>query len=270
MSTKFDEQINKIGFKYFNMKHFMVWVFIMLVTEIGQSQINFFIESGSTHIAQNDVTDGQTGDVISYPNNLNIKTIPNLRTGLRWVNNRHIYSLNLILFQFNKTSMLDTPKVYDGFNFEANQEIRSLYRFNAYRISYTYLVINQPNFRLGGGITLNIRQGKIQFENEEQLKETLDNGLPVVPLLNVYGHYRFHKNINLFVGSDFFYAGPPGNIYDLILGVRLFIHQQISVYTGYRGYGGAGDVPEIIYNKLWSNTVPIGIQWTFSGKVKKD
>jgi hypothetical protein len=138
---------------------------------------------------------------------------------------------------------------YNGVLFEAGTDLEADYKFNTYRLRWTYDLVRSERFVLGLGLTGLVRDAAITVRDAER-STTYDN-LGFVPLLNLLIDWRWTQKIGLLVQADAAAApGGQGRAEDVLLAltVRPFGKGQFRV--GYRFLEGGADVDEV-YNFAW-------------------
>jgi hypothetical protein len=135
--------------------------------------------------------------------------------------------------------------------FEAGVPIEATYRFNSWRLTYSYQFYRSSRWAGWVGFTAKIRDAKIELEQEGTSAVKTDVGF--VPLLHVRGWYRFASRWRLVLDIDAL-AGGPGRAEDVSLKLYADIDRHWSVSAGYRTVEGGADVDEV-YNFAWLHYV---------------
>lgn len=243
------------------MKYLFSAIAFFLITITAEAQVTLNLESGLYLISIEDVSDGGEGDIISYPDDLGIRQLPNIRAGLSWQTNRHILYGKAVIFQFSKTAEFTEPKAYEGYVFPAGVPIDVDYKFNGYRIGYTYQFLDEEQFAAGAGITLNIRQGLIRFADDQESREFSKDPVPLVPLINYFSTYMPEAWFSLHGEAEFFYFTPNGWVFDMLLSANFHPASWLSIYAGYRGFAGNGYSEGRFGNRLYTHTLAAGINF---------
>lgn len=147
---------------------------------------------------------------------------------------------------------------FQGATFNSGQKTDTFYKFNSYRASYYYQLINDKNFQLDVGGTLKIRDAKIRLEQGGQKKSRSDLGL--VPLLYLNAEYRWDQ---MRVGLDFDgLAAPQGRAFDVALMGGYYFYPDLLLNFGYRMLEGGVDNDKV-YNFSQFNFFFTSIEFGF-------
>jgi hypothetical protein len=129
--------------------------------------------------------------------------------------------------------------VYNGTLFQSGTPLVGTYKFNSYRLSYRYNLINRPGFVFGLGVSAKIRDANIILSSANQTAQR--KSLGIVPLGNFSIWWRFDERFGLLFDGDAL-AGPGGRGVDVRLAATFEISDRLGVGTGYRILeGGAGN-----------------------------
>lgn len=243
------------------LKYFVTLIACTLVALSVKTQATFNFESGIYFLKIEDVSDGGQGDIISYPDDFGITQLPNIRVGMKFKINRHIIYGKAVIVQFSKTAELKEPREYQGYQFKAGVPIKLDYKFNGYRIGYSFQFLEREKVEAGVGLTLNIRQGLIRFEDAYETKGYSKDPVPLVPLINYFTYFSPTHWFGLNSEFEFFYFTANGWVFDMLLAADFKPAKWISLYAGYRGFGGNGYSEGKFGNRLWANTVAVGINF---------
>lgn len=207
----------------------------------AKAQLSIEMESGISFITRNDIGDGSTnGDIISLPDDFGINRRPNIRPAIKFKTGNDIYSFSYVNFSLNETGILDNSKLYEGYDFPANTPIGITYRFDGFRLAWTRQFLDKPDWKAGAGITLNFRRGGVVFSDGNTERSFSDNGVGIVPLVNSFVKYKMIDWLSVEINTELFYLGPDGNVIDGIIQVNFQPKEHISIYSGFRVFGGAG------------------------------
>jgi hypothetical protein len=95
--------------------------------------------------------------------------------------------------------------LFNGSTFAGGEEISATYKFNSYRLTYSYLLHDGPSWMWRLGFTAKIRDAKVQLV-QGSLDSTKDD-LGFVPLLHLSSRYDFARNWYLSFDVDALAAG---------------------------------------------------------------
>jgi hypothetical protein len=151
---------------------------------------------------------------------------------------------------------------FQGVLFSANTDLKGIYQFNSYRLTYRYDIISKPKFIFGLGFTGKIRDAKIALSSPGLSAERANVGF--VPIIN----FRFKWNIDdkfglLFDGDAL--AAPQGRAEDIQLAATYQYTNNIGFRAGYRILEG-GAANNSVYNFTLIHYASFGMTYTFSQK----
>ncbi len=180
------------------------------------------------------------------------------------------------------TQFLEEDLVIDEEIFPAGKGVKFLYNFPFYRISYLYeLLPNNPNYDLGVGLSMQLRNATISFESVDGLHFRRNSDIGIVPILKVKGYRYFGKKFFAGIEADGFYApvsylnGSDNEVIGAILdaslrgGFSLTNNANTFLNLRYLGGGAVGtgdpDGPGDGYVRNWLNflTVTAGFSYEF-------
>ncbi len=127
--------------------------------------------------------------------------------------------------------------------FSANTPLTVDYKFNSYRIGYTYKLWGRRKSYFKLGITGKVRDAAVTFKQGSK-SNTYDN-IGFVPLL----YYALKTNLTeswyLFSDADFAFS-PQGRAADVTLKLRRRVAPNASVGLGYRALEGGADNDKVL------------------------
>ena len=142
--------------------------------------------------------------------------------------------------------------------FNTQDGLNVLFKFNSYRLTYRYYIINKTHLLFGLGLTGKVRDAAIKLSNNNTIAEKTDLG--VVGLINFYFRYTSPAKIGILFEGDAFALPPitPGRAIDTFLGLTYGFNEHIGIKAGYRVLEGGADVAET-YNYTWINYLSAGL-----------
>jgi hypothetical protein len=216
------------------------------------------VEGGMAFPGYNDVqvpNDG-TGTRFSLTGVLDVEPefIYRLRAGM--TTGKHTFFLFAAPLRLEGTGTLDETVEFAGSEFQAGETVDGLYRFDSYRLTWRYLLMDSNVFSFSGGLTAKIRDAEIRLESGGRSAFTDNTGF--VPLLSFDLRWRpgCHP-VSLLLEGDAL-VGPQGRAEDVFLGVLYSPSSRIDLRTGYRIVEGGADV-ESVYNFTMVSFVTAGI-----------
>ena len=174
---------------------------------------------------------------------------------------RHQISALFAPLTLSAQGVTDHELIFQDTAFPAGEKVEALYRFNSYRLTYRYLLLNKKKLQLWMGITAKIRDAKILLSSENYQNDTTNVGF--VPLLNLVLDWRFGNKIGLLFEVDALAArGGQGRAEDVLLALQYNLSENITLKAGYRILEGGADVEEV-YNFALIHFVVAGATFRF-------
>jgi hypothetical protein len=143
--------------------------------------------------------------------------------------------------------------------FEAGDRVDGLYRFDSYRLSWRYQLVDGSSFSLAAGLTAKIRDAEIRLESGNTTASTTNTGF--VPLLSFDARWNPSPCFTLLLEGDAL-AGPQGRAEDVFLGAMIHTGSSTDIRAGYRMVEGGADV-ESVYNFTLVSYLMAGITQRF-------
>lgn len=235
-------------------------LFILLSTFSAQAQFKFDAEFGASFNTQNKVR---------YPNDVNASSslvdIPNqfgtahtafLRLRASYtINNRHTISGLYAPLTFKYSGCFSSPIKFGNSMYNANEPTEVSYKFNSYRLTYRYRIVDREKIKFGIGLTGKIRDARIGFSSGSKSDETTDLGF--VPLINFRLDLYPTKKLIFTLNGDAL-VGSQGRAEDVFAGFEYSFIDPIAVKAGYRILEGGADIDQV-YNFSLIHYASIGI-----------
>lgn len=150
---------------------------------------------------------------------------------------------------------------FAGKTFAPGSDLKTLFRFDSYRISYLYTFYQSDQFILGAGLTGKIRDAEISVEDQSGNKGTRsDTGF--VPLIHLKLQWFFIKPFSLLFEGDGL-AAPQGRAEDFLLALNYDLNQDLSFRIGYRLLEGGSDGGGNVYTFSMFHYIGIGMTYKF-------
>ncbi len=164
------------------------------------------------------------------------------------------------------------PADFDGgvtveeVGFPAGSGLNLKYGFDFWRLSYMFNIFNSDRFLLGAGVSLQLRNASIVFENTDGTGITVNQNLGPVPILKLKAEYRlpcgfffggevdgFYASSAIFNGADFEFKGW---IYDAALRFGKGINPATDLFLSVRLLGGGAQGTSQYEATYWTQTSP--------------
>ncbi len=228
------------------MKKIIYMMILLLGYSTGFSQLSLDIETGMVFSGYNDIgIPGDTGTRFSLSEDLDPNSTVFFRGRLNYSLSPK-QTLSLLIAPLTITSEGQIPKnvTFEGTVFPAQKKTEATFRFNSYRFTYRYRILQTSKLKLGLGITGKIRDAEIKLKSSERQSKKTNVGF--VPLINFRCFWQFQKKIGfIFMGDAL--ASPQGRAEDVLIALKGDLSDKISLKLGYRILEGGADVDEV-YN----------------------
>jgi hypothetical protein len=220
---------------------------------LGNDTVSRFIvelEGGGVWQSKNDVQipNNEDGTRFSLVDVQGGGSWPAGRLYATWnINPRHGFRALLAPLSVTETGVLSSPASFNGAMFAAGIPVEATYRFNSWRLTYSYRFHRSTRWSWWVGFTAKIRDAKIELSQNNTSVAKTDVGF--VPLLHVRGWHAFTAGLRVALDIDAL-AGGPGRAEDASLKLYADISEHWSVSAGYRTVEGGADVDEV-YTFAW-------------------
>ncbi len=216
------------------------------------------VEGGVAFPGYNDVQvpNDDTGSRFSLSDVLDVQSrfIYRIRFGM--TSGRNTFYLFAAPLSLKGSGTLSRDIDFAGTTFSQGQEVDGTYRFDSYRLTWRYLLVDKANITLWGGLTAKIRDAEIRLESGGTSAYTDNTGF--VPLLSFDLRWRpFISRLTVIMEGDAL-VGPQGRAEDVFLGLSYPAGDRIDLRTGYRIIEGGADV-ESVYNFTLINFAVAGV-----------
>lgn len=171
------------------------------------------------------------------------------------INNRHVVSALVAPLTIRSSGQTGKDIVYSGREYSGSQELKGKYKFNSYRLTYRYMIVQNEKVNFGLGLTGKVREANIVLTQGNVSSDYPDLGF--VPLVNFYVSYNPSDRLRFIVEGDAL-ASRQGRAEDIFAGISYDISDRFAVKGGYRILEGGADVKSN-YNFAWINYIPVGI-----------
>jgi hypothetical protein len=233
---------------------------ILLFNSIN-AQLSFDVESGVVFNGSNNIRiSGAQGTLFSSTDDLN--TDPNVYLRVRAnykIKNRHTISLLYAPLTAESEGRISRDVLFEGVLFDANTLLNGTYKFNSYRLTYRYDIVNNPKLIFGLGFTGKIRDASIGLSSEG--KESVKTNVGFVPIINFRLWWKPTEKFGILLDGDAL-AAPQGRAEDVQLAATYKFSDKLGVRAGYRILEGGADNDEV-YNFSLFHYASVGLTYTF-------
>lgn len=172
---------------------------------------------------------------------------------------RHELSLLYAPLSVNASGMLEVPVIFQDTRFEAGTEVDGLYRFNSYRLTYRYRLVDRRSLNLWIGLTTKIRDAEIKIQSADRVSSKTNVGF--VPLLHFYMDWQWSDKWGMVLEVDAL-AAKQGRAEDVSATVYYRVKKNLRFKAGYRFVEGGSNGDEV-YNFAWFNYFSAGMVLDF-------
>ena len=236
---------------------------ILILLLVGVSYSGWFadIEGGLAIPGYNDVQvpNDTTGTRFSLSESLDIESKFIYRIRLGYETGKHTFSVLAAPLSLNAEGTIPEEINFAGETFPEGTEVVGLYRFDSYRATWRYKLVDNPNLLLKLGFTAKIRDAEIRIESSSLTANTTNTGF--VPLVSFELRWMPTRSLAVLLDGDAL-VGPVGRAEDIFLGGVLSLSEKFSARAGYRIVEGGADV-ETVYNFTLVNFLTAGITFSF-------
>jgi len=178
--------------------------------------------------------------------------------GYRWTKKSE-FRLLFAPLSLKGSHVIDTNILFQDQTFVAGTLTESLFRFNSYRLTYRYKVLNDESWKVWLGFTAKIRDAEISLAQGALTAKKSDLGF--VPLLHFRVNYQLGRGLIFDLEGDAL-AAPQGRAEDVILRLVYEVHPSWYVNVGYRILEGGADNSKV-YTFSFLHYAVAGLQIDF-------
>jgi hypothetical protein len=220
------------------------------------------VEAGAAFTGYNDVQiPSDSGSRFSLADEIvsSPAVILRARGGLTMAGRHSIFILAAPL-TVRGTGTLERDITFQGEIFRRGTEIHSSYRFDSYRLTYRYTIVDKPGLGLGAGLTAKVRSADITLMSDSAYARRSDLG--AVPLINLMARYNMTEKAGLLLESDALWS-PYGRAEDVLLAFQYSPRESHTLRIGYRLLEGGADGGGKVYTFSLFHYLTAGITVKF-------
>lgn len=151
----------------------------------------------------------------------------------------------------------DQDIVYQDQVFAAGSTVQTLYRFNSYRLTYRYAVVDRERTSVKVGFTGKLRDAEIAVSQDGPAASRVNLGF--VPLLHLAVDQQLTEDIGLLLDVDALWS-PYGRAEDVALFGTFQVAPWARGLVGYRTVEGGSDGGGNVYTFAWLHYAALGLQ----------
>ncbi|HYD40537.1 MAG TPA: hypothetical protein VEB43_06880 [Anaeromyxobacter sp.] len=216
------------------------------------------LEAGLGWARYNDVqVPGDAGTRFSLSDGaFSTETAPILRVqaGARW--RRHALSATFAPVRLQGNGSSGETVVFRGESFTASEDASARYRFDSYRLTYRYFLVDAARFELALGATGLVRNAEIRLSQPG--RSTAEKNVGVVPLASLRVAGKLGGPVWLALDGDAL-ASTQGRAEDVSLALEVR-SGELTFRAGYRLLEGGADDDEV-YNFAWIHQITAGVRY---------
>ena len=235
--------------------------FLILSGHTSRAQLLLDVETGAAVFGYNDVRiPGNTGTTFSIADDLSSNPVPFVRARLQYtIGKRHSILALYAPLTIKSSGALAQDTYFGDQLFTKGADVRCIWKFNSYRLTYQYNIVAREKFILGLGLTVKIRDAKIALSNSGTSAEKTNLG--IVPLLRFYMDWTMAGKLHLLLDGDAL-VGTQGRAEDILLAFQYAPVDKFRIKAGYRMLEGGADNDEV-YNFSMVHYGVIGVSYRF-------
>ena len=230
-----------------------LWMYLALALSVAgpalAGDLNVEVETGAVWFSRNDTRiPGDSGTKFDMLDLTGSGPVPYVRLYATYAfNDRHALRVTIAPLKIEGTGTLKESTTFKNDVFAANVCTKGTYKFNTYRLTYRWTFYDTARWRLGVGAAALVRDAEISLEQGSK-KESKDD-LGVVPILHLYGEYRYTDQLSLILDVEGA-ASSLGRAVDAALKARYEFDSNWYVSAGYRTLEGGSDNDDV-YTFAW-------------------
>jgi hypothetical protein len=222
-----------------------------------KAQAVFDLESGVVFSGYNDVRiPGSTGTLFSMSEEL--EASPEMYFRIRagyTIGSRHNLSLLYAPLTVKSEGSIPRDVNFEGVVFPSDVPISGSYKFNSYRLTYRYDIVEKPKFEFGIGFTAKIRDVEIALSSSGQ--ESVKTNVGFVPVINFRLEWKAADKLSVLLDGDAL-AAPQGRAEDVLIAAQYRLSDRLGLRAGYRILEGGADNDEV-YNFALFHYAAVGL-----------
>jgi hypothetical protein len=241
---------------------------LCIVVSNAKAQALIDFETGIVATGYNNVRiPGNLGTRFSLKDDLSPDAAFFYRLRLNYtIKSRHTISLLYAPLKTKSEGSVPNAILFEGVLFPANTKLTGTYKFNSYRLTYRYTIVQKSRFEFGLGFTGKIRDAKIALSSPVLAAEKTNLGF--VPIINFRLLWNIDDKFGLLLDGDAL-AAPQGRAEDVLIAATYKLSDNLIVRVGYRILEGGADNDEV-YNFALFHYASVGASYTFKRKKASD
>jgi hypothetical protein len=192
--------------------------------------------SDADTIVRLDANSAPAGLYIDFAQTLGGQTSANVGRldGYFRFNDRHSLGFSWYSLHFNGYRTLQKDIDWGDINFPIGADVSSEIKFNVYKLSYQYSLINNAEVELGGLIGLHVMDTSISLSSTGLVAQArADSVTAPLPVLGLYARYNFTPKLSIYYNYQFFFINyqdqVKGGLQDFLLGLEYRVWRNVAL-----------------------------------------
>ena len=238
---------------------FFITLLLCLTSPARAAKTSLLMETGAFFQARNDVRiPDNSGTLVGF-DDYNRGPFFHYRLEGHYESGRHGVRLIYAPLSLSVKGREGRDVHFNNRVFSANSDINIDFKFNSYRVGYTYRIVGNETQYFKLGITAKVRDAAVTFQQGAQTT-TYDN-LGFVPLFYYAFNLELDQNWSIFSDADFAYASQ-GRATDLTLKLRRKLSDGVALSIGYRTLeGGAKNKKVLTFSYFHYAVADLVLTW---------
>lgn len=233
-------------------------ILFLLANMPVQAQAFLEAEGGVAFTGYNDVRiPADSSDTISLKDDTASLYAPafRLRAGYTFARRHTVMALYAPL-TVRGSARTDRDLRYRDITVPAGSKVDSIYRFDSWRLTWRYTLVDTERFALGLGLTGKVRSADITVMGPDGYASRSDLG--VVPLINFKAQLRLNPYMGLVLDGDALWS-PYGRAEDVLAAIQYYSPGGTEFRLGYRILEGGSDGGGNVYTFALFHYIVAGI-----------
>jgi hypothetical protein len=222
-------------------------LFVLALVAPAVARWSVDIEAGPVFSGYNDVRiPGNTGTLFSLTEDLHARTALGFRARVsKTFGDRHWVSVLVAPLRVESRGSLNRDVLFAGERFIDGAELKALYRFDSYRLTYRYGLVRARRFSFDLGLTAKIRDAEIRLTYAQlMMPGASKKNTGFVPIISFRADWSLSQRVGLVLDGDAL-AAPQGRAEDVTAALRIGFGDRVDARVGYRVLEGGSDVDEV-------------------------
>jgi len=219
------------------------------------------LETGAAISGYNDVRiPGDTGTKISLSRELDADPTAFFRARVTYTfSKRHAVSAFAAPLTLKASGKVNRAVTFRSETFPPNTPLEATYRFDSYRLTYRYELVQKDRFSFWLGFSGKIRDAAIRLESAAAESEYTNTGF--VPLINFRLDFMPWNRFGFLLEGDAL-AAPQGRAEDVLFAFTYKPASKVELKAGYRFLEGGADNDKV-YTFAFIHYIVAGVVLSF-------